>query len=330
MKNAHYNFLVITSILLGLSFSLLQGCQNSTTNKDKNQSASAGKEQGSKSDTTSKLYPKPRNQNTRGASNVRSTDTSKITIGYVEWTEGIAMTHIVEEIIEQHMNLQVDTRKGYVGQILDSLAIGAHDVFLDHWLAADSSLNEMNDFTDLAVNYRDACMGLVVPEYMEVTSILDLADYDKTGKKIIGIDQGSDVMQKTKTALKAYNLDYELVIGSGPAMVRQLQQKIQNKEPIIVTGWRPHWKFGRFDLKFLDDPNKVYGDQKNIHTLVRKNLRSDHPRVVEFLKNFRMNTQQLADLMEVFAQSNDWEKAADQWCKNHEPLIQEWMPEPES
>ena len=35
-------------------------------------------------------------------------------------------------------------------------------------------------------------------------------------------------------------------------------------------GWTPHWMFDQFDLKFLDDPKKVYGDLEEIHAIAWK------------------------------------------------------------
>jgi glycine betaine/proline transport system substrate-binding protein len=325
MTRSPYLFNGLKTLLLALSLIGFQACQNASEPNDNTKETSAQQE--ADADSGKRLYPEPGQQTTRGQAAGQNPDTNTLTIGYVDWTEGIAMTHIVEEIIESRMDITVNKRKGYVGQVLDSLAMGTNDIFLDHWLAADSSMDEMSDFNDLGINYKDACMGLVVPEYMDVDQIPELKEYDGTKRQIIGIDEGSDVMQQTRTALKAYDLDYKLAIGSGPAMVHQLQQKVENQEPVIVTGWRPHWKFGRFDLKFLDDPKKIYGARKNIHTLSRKGLEEDHPRITAFLRNFRMNTRQLANLMEMFAQSNDWENAAERWCANHSALIDQWMPE---
>lgn len=313
-----YTFAGIAGLLI------LSSCQSPSSENEQSGQETA---QQSSQDTSKKLYPEPEDQNARGALTRSNKDSNELIIGYVSWTEGIAMTHVVAEILQDRMALDVKKRKGYVGQVLDSLAMGTHDIFLDHWLAADSSMGEMSDFTDLGINYRDARIGLVVPEYMDLSSIEELSDYQGTDNQIIGIDEGSDVMRKTKAVLQAYDIDYDLVIGSGPAMVHQLQKRIRDQKPIIVTGWRPHWKFGRFDLKFLDDPKKVYGASKNIHTLARKGLTGDHPQVVAFLRNFKMNTGQLANLMEVFARANDWDKAAEQWCENHPELIESWMPE---
>ncbi len=255
-------------------------------------------------------------------------DSAVIEIGYVNWTEGIAMTHLVEAILEDKMGYTVHKRLGYVGQVLDSLSWGTNDVFLDHWVARDTVSGEMKEFEDLGVNFKGARMGMVVPDYMDIESIDSLnAIQDKAGKRIIGIDAGAEIMEKTRKAIKSYDLDYKLTVSSGPGMTRQLKNAIDNKQPIIVTGWCPHWKFSRFDLKFLEDPKGVYGATKNIHTLARKSFEADHPEVAQFLKNFGFNENQLGNLIEVFAASENWDKATDQWIKNNQALVKKWLKE---
>ena len=34
----------------------------------------------------------------------------------------------------------------------------------------------------------------------------------------------------------------------------------------------PHWKFGTFDLKFLEDPANVYGGEETINAFTRADL----------------------------------------------------------
>lgn len=255
-------------------------------------------------------------------------DSNTLVIGYVNWTEGIAMTHLVKTILEEEMDYTVKKRLGRVGQVLDSLAIGTNDIFLDHWLASDSVMGEMKEFVDLGINFKGAKMGLVVPDYMDINSIEELNEIkDKTKGKIVGIDGGADIMQKTEKAIEDYELDYELLVSSGPAMTSRLKQAIENEQPVVVTGWSPHWKFSRFDLKILDDPQFVYGTSKNIHTLARKGFQADYPDVANFLKHFEMNQEQLGGLIETFAASDDWDKATQKWISENQELVNEWLKE---
>ncbi len=315
-------FLALFSLML-----FLGGCQNKNS-QDQGKPNNHSKKQVSRFlDSVQKEQKlNGREQPSIGKGSKNPYDSNTIDIGYVNWTEGIAMTYLVEEIIEQKFGYSVNKRLGHIGEVLDSLAWGTNDFFLDHWLSADSTLGEMNDCVDLGINYRGAKMGLVVPEYMDIESINQLNDIkSKTDGKIVGIDAGSDLMQKTRKAIKTYGLDYHLTFSSGPAMTNRLQKAIEDKEPIVVTGWAPHWKFSRFNLKFLKDPEYVYGISKNIHTLARKGLQKDHPKVAKFLKRFSMNKQQMGNLIRTFAANDDWDQASEKWVKEHEELVNQWL-----
>ncbi len=62
--------------------------------------------------------------------------------------------------------------------------------------------------------------------------------------QIIGIDPGSGLMKAAAKAIRDYGLDgWTLVEGSGTAMTAALDKAYSAKQPIIVTGWTPHWMF---------------------------------------------------------------------------------------
>ena len=109
----------------------------------------------------------------------------------------------------------------------------------------------------------------------------------QTDYKIIGIEPGAGLMKLTKTAIEDYGLDdWQLIEGSSAAMVAELKKAYNNKEPIIVTGWSPHWMFSSFDLKYLEDPNGSFGGAEDINTLVRKGLKQDAPGAYTISTNF--------------------------------------------
>lgn len=187
-----------------------------------------------------------------------------VNLGYVNWSEGIAMTNLAAAILEDEMGYKVDMTLADVAPIFTSLSSGNTDAFLDAWLpTTHASYMERygDDLDDLGFNYENARLGLVVPEYVDINSIEELNDKkgDFNGE-IVGIDSGAGVMLNTESAIEQYELDFELIPGSGPTMTAALKKAIDAKEPIVVTGWSPHWKFSRWDLKILDDPKNVYGD----------------------------------------------------------------------
>ncbi len=154
------------------------------------------------------------------------------------------------------------------------------------------------------------------------TSVGDQVNYE-----IIGIEPGTGIMDKTKTAFDQYGLsdDWSVKNSTGPVMTAELGNAIEDKKPIIVTGWKPHWKFSKYDLKFLDDPQKVYGEGNNVHTLVRHGLKEDLPGVYEFFDRFEWELSEQQEVM-VLAEQEDVKpkEAAQKWIKDNPELVDEW------
>ncbi|APM38161.1 glycine betaine ABC transporter substrate-binding protein [Clostridium kluyveri] len=251
---------------------------------------------------------------------------------YVNWAEGIAMTNLVSAILQDKMGYKVDMKQGDVGMVFTSLSSGDMDVFLDGWLPLthkDYMDKYKGKLDNLGVNFENAKIGLVVPSYMNINSIEELNGIkDELDGKIVGIDAGAGIMKVTNKAIKEYNLNYELLEGSGATMTAMLKKAEDKKGPIVVTGWKPHWKFATWDLKFLDDPKGVFGETENIYTITRTGFEKDMPEVAQFLKNFKMNDQQLGSLMGDIKDNASKEPidVAREWMKNNEELVNSWVP----
>jgi len=254
-----------------------------------------------------------------------------VKLGYVNWAEGIAMTNLAEAVLKDKMGYEVSSTAADVAPLFTSLASGNTDAFLDCWLPVthEDYLEEYGDrLDDLGYNYEGAAIGLVVPDYVEINSIEELnANKNAFDGQIIGIDSGAGIMKATDRAIEQYGLDYELVPGSGPAMTAALKKAIDNQDPIVVTGWTPHWKFARWDLKMLEDPKGVYGAQENIHTVTRKGFAEDMPEAAEFLKNMKFTDDELGSLMgAVEDSSGEPIDAAREWMNENEELVNSWIP----
>ncbi|MBS4191260.1 glycine/betaine ABC transporter [Bacillus sp. FJAT-49705] len=143
--------------------------------------------------------------------------------------------------------------------------------------------------------------------------------------KIIGIDPGAGLMKATAAAVEEYELsDWDVVEGSGAAMTAALKKAYNKKEPIIITGWTPHWKFSEFDLKYLEDPKGVFGGEENINTIARLGLAEDHPSAYKVLDQFNWTADEMADVMVKITDGEDPEKAANEWIKANADKVSTW------
>ena len=76
------------------------------------------------------------------------------------------------------------------------------------------------------------------------------------------------------------------VPGSTASMTSDLGRSIADEEPIVVTLWSPHGAFSRWDIKYLDDPEKVFGYEDNVDTLTRIGFEEDVPGAYDVLTRF--------------------------------------------
>ncbi|WP_454189968.1 glycine betaine ABC transporter substrate-binding protein [Paenibacillus sp. Marseille-Q7038] len=166
-------------------------------------------------------------------------------------------------------------------------------------------------------------------QYFVGNDTADSANQNATGAEvnyqIIGIDPGAGIMTSTTQALEDYDLtDWTLVEGSSSAMTAMLEKAMKNEDPIIITGWTPHWMFNKYDLKFLEDPLKSYGDAEEIRTIVRKGLKEDHPTAYEFLDRFNWTAEEMAEMMIAIQDGSDPQQAAKEWAEAHQDKVDEW------
>ncbi|HLS28207.1 MAG TPA: glycine betaine ABC transporter substrate-binding protein [Opitutales bacterium] len=253
-----------------------------------------------------------------------------IRIAYPNWADGIAMTHLAAAVLDEHLNYEVELTQADPGTIYAAIAGGDQDALLDAWLpyTHEPYWEEYGDrLTDLGPIFSYGVTGLVVPAYMEIESIEEINDIaDEINGEIIGIDPGAGIYRNTERAIDEYNLDVSQVASSGPAMTAALSNAIDNEKPIVVTGWKPHWKFGRFDLKVLEDPHSVYPIDA-LKTVVRKGFQEEFPEVAQFFINFALTESQLLDLMEQIDDSDDSPAdVARDWMFDHEALVLSWIP----
>jgi len=271
-----------------------------------------------------------------------------VRLAYVEWSETVAATNMVKTVIQEKMGYFCEIIPMTADKMWEAVASGKVDGMVAAWLPTTHAHyyeKYKGRLEDLGPNLVGTRIGLVVPDitvgrqtaasgkrnkpYIEAESIEDLKKYrDRFRGKIIGIDPESGIMKKTRQALREYGLyNYTLVSGSEVAMTAELSNAIRKQRWIVVTGWEPHWMFGRWKLKFLDDPKNIYGGREKIHTMVRKGLKEDMPDVYSFLDKFSWKTGELEQLMIWIKEDEGMfpgEKAL-RYMRYHEDQVDRWL-----
>lgn len=143
--------------------------------------------------------------------------------------------------------------------------------------------------------------------------------------KIIGIDAGAGVVQAAEKSVEDYGLDYKVQTSSSAAMTQALSDAIENEKPIIVTGWSPHWKFSKYDLKYLEDPKGSFGEAETINTITRLGLAEDMPNANLILDQFYWTPADMEEVMLKVNEGADVEEVAREWVDNNQDKVSEWI-----
>lgn len=255
----------------------------------------------------------------------------RIKILYSEWSDGIAASYVVKNILETKFKKKVSLIPVSVAAMYSGVAENEGDFMLTAWLPTTHShyLKKVHGkVEDLGVHLEGTRIGWVVPSYSKAHQISDLEHYSKLFQnKIIGIEPGAGIMEKSEKAISIYGLkNYKLISGSEPAMITELKSALENHREIVITGWKPHWKFSRYSLRFLEDPKKVFGETEKIHVLTRKGFSSDYPHIAKFLKNFYWEVEEMEELMEMNEKKeSDPEENAKIWIQNHPQTVNQWF-----
>lgn len=253
----------------------------------------------------------------------------KLNIGYVNWAECIAVSNLWEVLLEEQ-GYDVDLTQLDVAPLFTGLSTGDLDFFMDGWLPIthETYWNEFKDsLEDYGVWYQEpAKIGLTVPAYVTIDSIEQLKDEaDKFGKRIIGIDPGAGIMKAASRANESYGLGFEVVQGSEMAMMAAMEKAYNKNEWIAITGWSPHWMFAKYDLKYLDDPKKEFGEAEEIHILANKNFGTEHPEVADMLKKFQMSDAQIGSLEALINEGMEPKEAAAKWIEENQEAVDAWI-----
>lgn len=272
-----------------------------------------------------------------------------VTLAYVEWSSEIASTNLVKTLLEDELGYTCRIIPMAADEMWKAVAHGEVDAMVAAWLPGTHGhfYEQYKDqVVDLGPNLHGTQTGLVVPvvspgrqtggrglqniPYITVDSIAELKDHaDKFRGRIIGIDPEAGIMRQAQEAMDVYGLDnFQLIRGSEVSMTAELANAIRQLNWIVVTGWIPHWKFARWNLKFLDDPENVFGGKEQIHTIVREGFAEDAPEVYEFLDNFYWTPGDMERLM-LWIEEQQGVYPADsarRWIRYNKDLVESWLP----
>jgi glycine betaine/proline transport system substrate-binding protein len=258
-----------------------------------------------------------------------ATPPHEVKLAFVDWSSCTAATHVAKAVLEQQ-GFRVETVPLTASAMYAALAQGSADATVCAWLPSTHATyyaRTRNRLLNLGPNMAGTRIGLVVPDYVSIDSIDQLAAHaDRLDHRIVGIDPGAGEMAIARKAIEIYQLPLDLSEGTDASMAAALKRAIGERQWIVVTGWTPHWMWARWKLKYLADPKGSFGGAEDIDTLVRRGLRRDAPRAYAVLDGFRWTAAQMQEVMAADQQPGaDADKNARAWVNAHPELVSGWI-----
>lgn len=258
-----------------------------------------------------------------------------VTIGMAAgWDEDIAVSHLWKHVLEEK-GYTVTLKELDVAPVFVGVSKGDLDLFFDTWLPVthEDYWKQYGDkVVDLGIWYDQATLNIAVPDYMKIDSLDQLksvaGDVDNT---ITGIDPGAGLTRVSNDMLKKYGIadsfGGEVKPSSSTAMLAALKKATDEKKPIVVTLWHPHWAYSAFPIKDLKDPKGAMGKAEEIHSIASKDFVKDNTDVVDAIKKFKMDDKTLADLEKVVLQDHkgDEDAGVEQWAKDNKEFVDSMM-----
>jgi glycine betaine/proline transport system substrate-binding protein len=171
------------------------------------------------------------------------------------------------------------------------------DAFLGYW--DPSMVNYYKAYKDegsietTVKNLEGAKYTFAVPTHVWEAGVKDFKDMqkfaDKFGKKVYGIDAGSNQPMVDAVADASLGLGgWEVVESSEVGMLTEVERAVRKNEFIAFLGWAPHPMNTQFDIKYLTGGDKQFGPDfgaASVSTQVRKGYVAECPNVGKLLQN---------------------------------------------
>ncbi|MCB2411951.1 glycine betaine ABC transporter substrate-binding protein [Demequina sp. TTPB684] len=247
------------------------------------------------------------------------------------WDESLASSLLWQQILEDK-GYNVTLEYADPAPVFQAVADGDYDLVTDVWLPATHAdyLDEFgDDIEEVGAWFDSAALTVAVNADAPIDSLAELSDPAVAAEfdnRIVGIEPGAGLTGAVQdNVIPTYGLeDMEFLTSSTPAMLAELDSAMADGENIIVTLWEPHWAYGAYDLKNLEDPEGTLGDAESIYTYSRTGFATDFPEVAEWMGNFTMSSDLLYDLenqLQAAEGESDYDRIVSDWIAAN----QEWV-----
>jgi glycine betaine/proline transport system substrate-binding protein len=257
----------------------------------------------------------------------------------VGWTDVTATTALVAQLLRS-IGYDPSITVLSVPVTFASLRNKDIDVFLGNWMPAQEADRSQyladGSVVVIRANLEGAKYTLAVPSYAYDAGLKDFKDIHRFGAQlnhsVYGIEPGNDGNRLVLKMLKQDEFalsDFKLVESSEQGELAQVERAYRAKQPIVFLAWEPHPMNMRFDLKYLEGGDDVFGPNyggATIYTVTRKGYGGECPNVAHLLANLKFTLRGESEMMAAILDRHEQpDIAAAEWLKANPTATKAWL-----
>jgi glycine betaine/proline transport system substrate-binding protein len=257
----------------------------------------------------------------------------------VGWTDVTATTALVGQLLHS-IGYEPSITVLSVPVTFASLQNKDIDVFLGNWMPAQEADRKPYDADGSVVvigpNLLGAKYTLAVPSYAYDAGLRDFKDIHgyaaALNNSIYGIEPGNDGNRLVLKMLKQDQFglgDFKLIESSEQGELAQVERAYRSKQPIVFLAWEPHPMNMRFELKYLNGGDEVFGPNfggATIYTVTRKGYSAECPNVGRLLANLKFTLRGESEMMAAILDRHEQpDVAAAEWLKANPTTAKAWL-----
>ncbi|TFD59543.1 glycine betaine ABC transporter substrate-binding protein [Cryobacterium sp. Hh38] len=245
------------------------------------------------------------------------------------WDEGVAVSELWKAILDEK-GYNVELEYADVAPVYEGLSTGDYDLTMDIWLPDTHGkyLETYGDeITDLGAWNNESKLTIAVNADAPIDSLAELAENaDLFGNQIVGIEAGAGLTAATEDrVIPSYGLEgMEFTTSSTAAMLTELKAATDAGENVVVTLWEPHWAYGSFPIKNLEDPEGTLESVESLHSFGSADFSEKFPKASGWIEGFEMDLETLYTLEEamfVDYDGSDYAPIVAQWIEDNQEYV---------
>lgn len=252
------------------------------------------------------------------------------------WPGATVKTEVASQLLER-LGYVTSTREASSAIILEGMVGGDIDINMALWRPSQAHMLEprleSGELVEVIENIQGARFKLAVPGQAWEAGVRSMADlsehaerFDRTFYGIEPGNVGNELMQEAIDA-DTYSLgDWRVAASSVTGMLSQLEANNDGDRWTAFLGWEPHWMNVVYDVRYLEDPEGLWGDASTVSTVATADFIERSPNVAAFLEQMVVPIEVQNAWVHAFSrEERPLEAVAGDWLDANPELVGEWL-----